>query len=159
MFARCTCTCVARCAELPTGLYYITDLYSNLLKVHISTLYLAAIRSGIFHSQRFSTGRVLILIHSHHLPLFSVASTASPLQRISIPLCICCFVLSIGSCRIPKGEVTKETLHALPGMSTSHHTLNFQTFGEDYVPYRTAYPVSPFPASPVCHTAVSHFAL
>lgn len=40
-----------------------------------------------------------------------------------------------------------------------HHTLNFQTFGEDYVPYRTAYPVSPFPASPVCHTAVSHFAL
>ena len=69
MFARCTCTCVARCAELSTGLYYITDLYSNLLKVHISTLYLATIRSGIFHSQRFPTGRVLVLVHSHHLPV------------------------------------------------------------------------------------------
>ena len=30
---------------------------------------------------------------------------ASALQRISTPLCICCFVLSNGSCRVPNGEV------------------------------------------------------
>ena len=38
-------------------------------------------------------------------PRSSVASTASCFVCMSMPLCICCLLLSIGSFRIPKGEV------------------------------------------------------
>ena len=61
------CPRIARCAEPSAGLYRIADLDGNLLEVHIGTLYLAAVRPGIFHRQRPAAGRVPVLVYRHDL--------------------------------------------------------------------------------------------
>ena len=61
------CPRVARCTEPSAGLYRIADLDGNLLEVHIGTLYLAAVRPGIFHRQRLAAGRVPVQVYRHDL--------------------------------------------------------------------------------------------
>ena len=67
MFPGRPCSRIARCAEPSAGLYRIADLDGNLLEVHIGTLYLAAVRPGIFHRQRLAAGRILVLVYRHDL--------------------------------------------------------------------------------------------
>ena len=51
MFSRCSCSCVAGSTELLARLYHIACLYGNFAKVHVGTLYLTAVRTGVFHCQ------------------------------------------------------------------------------------------------------------
>ena len=60
-------------------------------------LHLASVRSCVFHCHRLATASIGIVVHSYHLAPFSVASTSSCLALMSMPLCICCLLLSIGS--------------------------------------------------------------
>ena len=64
------CPRVTGTAELLACLYRIACLYGNFAEVHVGTLYLAAVRTGVFHGQRFVTGCMAFVFDSDDLAVF-----------------------------------------------------------------------------------------
>ena len=70
MFSRRSCSSVAGPTELLARLYRITCLYGNFAEVHVGTLYLAAVRTGVFHCQRLAAGRIAFAVDGNDLSVF-----------------------------------------------------------------------------------------
>ena len=64
------CPRVARCAEPLSRLHRVADLHGNIAEMHVGTLHLAAVGTGILHRDGLAAGRVALAIDGNDLATF-----------------------------------------------------------------------------------------